>query len=144
MTVNSDFDPALVGPEQPLNQLVTVHVTEARAAQAFTQELSGDFFSYEAFDRDKPSTEPPPKEGPPDKIHPVLATRLRERSPLARELVVLSLRDDLSIPRFPEPVVETRDSEANRAASIRSEALVSAIVERRRDSYTALSREFSE
>ena len=139
------FGTDLVGAEQPFNQIVTVTLGDARIVSARVDALEDSAFSDEAFPRDKPpDDERPSEEGPAAKIHPVLETWLRERSPDRRELLLVNLDDDVTIPRFPDPQFgEPRDSEANQEILKRSEALVEQIVERRDTGYRALAREFT-
>lgn len=98
------FGTDLVGAEQPFNQIVTVTLGDARIVSARVDALEDSAFSDEAFPRDKPpDDERPSEEGPAAKIHPVLETWLRERSPDRRELLLVNLDDDVTIPRFPDP-----------------------------------------
>ena len=148
MTANEQgFSSDLVGPEQPFDQVVTAYLEGSRVVAAFVERLDDVAFSDEPFDRDKPNQdERPTQEGEPSaKIHPLLAAWLEERSPDDRELILVNLRDDMTIPRFPEPVTdEPRDSQANRAVQSRSEALIGQIVERRDGGYRQLAQEFTE
>jgi serine protease AprX len=74
----------------------------------------------------------------------VLRTLLDER-PNDREQLLINLSDDMTIPRFPEPAMdEARESEANRAASERAEALIREITDRRAENHERVTRELSE
>jgi hypothetical protein len=110
---------------------------------AFVERLDEHAFSDQ---REKPDEEErPAQEEPLPKIHPVLAAWLKERSPDDRELILVNLRDDMTIPRFPEPVTdEPRASQANRGVQSRSEALIGQIVERREGGYRRLAEDFAE
>jgi serine protease AprX len=140
------FSSDLVGPEQPFDQVVITHLEGARVVAAFVERLDDHVFSDEPFEREKPDEdERPAQQEPPSKIHPVLAVWLNERSPDDRDLILVNLRDDLTIPRFLEPVTgEPRDSQANRGLRSRSEALIGQIVERREGGYRRLAQEFAE
>jgi len=148
MTTNEQwFDSDLVGPEQPFNQVITVHMDSGRVVAASDERLDNSAFSDECFDRDKPyDDEHSTEEGAPlAKIHPVLGARLEERSPEDRELLLVNFRDDIIIPRFSEPAAgEPRDSQANREMRRRSEALIGQIVQRRENGYRQLTQELAE
>jgi serine protease AprX len=95
--------------------------------------------------REKPSEDEFPAQEEPPNIHPILARRLEERSPEDRELILVNLRDDMTVPRFPEPVEnEPRNSRANREVQSRSDALIGQILEHREGGYQALAQEFAD
>jgi serine protease AprX len=146
MTVNHGFRSDLAAPDQPFDQVVTLHLDGSRVVAAFVETLGDDAFSDEPFGREKPSEDEfPAQEEPPPNIHPVLARRLEERSPDDRELILVNLRDDMTIPRFPEPVEnESGDSRANREVQSRSDALIGQILEHREGGYRALAQEFAD
>jgi serine protease AprX len=132
--------------EQPFNQIVTVHLDSGQIVDSSIAELPRDAFSEEPLEVEKEAEEEGEEEErrPPEKIHPGLRTLLDEH-PNGREQLLINLRDDVTIPRFPEPVRgEPRESEANRAAAERAEELVREITDRRAESYERLSRELSE
>jgi hypothetical protein len=112
---------------------------------AFVETLGEDAFSDEPFEREKPSEDEFPAQEEPPNIHPILARRLEERSPEDRELILVNLRDDMTVPRFPEPVEnEPRNSRANREVQSRSDALIGQILEHREGGYQALAQEFAD
>lgn len=81
---------------------------------------------------DEELVEPPDPRDPRQKIHPLLQRWLDDR-PDDRATVVVSFRDDLVIPRFPEPdVEEPREHTENARKMERAEALAGEI-ERARD-----------
>jgi serine protease AprX len=129
--------------EQPFNQIVTVHLDGGQTVDSSIEELPRDAFSEEPLEVEKEGEEEE-EERPPEKIHPVLRTLLDER-PNDREQLLINLSDDMTIPRFPEPSMdEARESEANRVASERAEALIREITDRRAENHERLSRELSE
>ena len=64
------------------------------------QPLAMDATSLASFQRDKPQ---PPPDLPRDKIHPRLKALLAKKGSEGREIVVVNFRDNLVMPRFPEP-----------------------------------------
>jgi serine protease AprX len=129
--------------EQPFNQIVTVHLDGGQIVDSSMEELPRDAFSEEPLEVEK-EVEEEEEERLPEKIHPVLRTLLDERSN-GREQLLINLRDDMTIPRFPEPAMdEARESEVNRASAERAEALIREIADRRAENHERLSRELSE
>src|SRR4051794_5860483 len=120
--------------EQPFNQIVTVHLDRGQIVDVSIEELPEDAFSEAPREVEKEAEEEE-EERPPEKIHPVLRTMLDER-PDDREQLLIHLRDDMTIPRFPEPAMdEPRESETNRAVQQRSEELIGEITDRRAENY---------
>jgi hypothetical protein len=146
MTANHGFRSDLVGADQPFDQVVTVHVDGSRVVAAFVERLDDGAFSDEPFEREKPNDDEfTAEEEPPSKIHPILARRLEERSDNDKELILVNLRDDMTIPRFPEPVEnEPRESPANRDLQSRCDAMIGQIVAHREEGYRALAQEFAD
>src|SRR5215218_2953610 len=129
--------------EQPFNQIVTAHLDGGQIVDSSMEELPRDAFSEEPLEVEK-EVEEEEEERLPEKIHPVLRTLLDERSN-GREQLLINLRDDMTIPRFPEPAMdEARESEVNRASAERAEALIREIADRRAENHERLSRELSE
>lgn len=127
--------------EQPFNQIVTVHLDGGQVVDVSIEE---DAVSEEPLEVEKEHEEEEEEERPPEKIHPVLRTLLDER-PDDREQLLIQLRDDMTIPRFPEPAMdEPRESETNRAVQQRSEELIREITDRRAENYERVTRELSE
>jgi serine protease AprX len=130
--------------EQPFNQIVTVHLDGGQIVDVSIEELPEDAFSELPLEVEEEHKEEEQEERPPEKIHPVLRTLLDER-PDAREQILIQLRDDMTIPRFPEPAMdEPRESETNRAVLERSEELIREITDRRAENYERMTRELSE
>jgi len=74
------------------------------------------------FERDKAAPEP---ERPRETIHPRLQKLLAERGPDQREIVVINFRDNITMPRLPEPATaQSRDSALNEQAAKRAEELI--------------------
>jgi hypothetical protein len=125
--------------EDPLNLVFQAEIKEGRVLKYKIDRLSGDAFSTVRFPKDKPK---PPADVVPEKIHPVLNRWLAERKPDEYEILVVNFRDELKIPRFPEPeTLEGRDYPANRASLSRATELVREIASKRADSYKRLAEE---
>ena len=134
------------GREQPFNQIITVGLEDGRVVEHSIEDLPEDAFSEEPFETEKPEPEEAVREqeSPPNKIHPVLRAMIDER-PDDREFIVINLRDDMRIPRFPNPVIEEPPgSEANMEVARQSEELITEIKDRRAESYEQLSQELAE
>jgi hypothetical protein len=139
--------------ELPLNHIVTIHLEDGRIVHSSTEELPRDAFSEEPLEVDPFTAERKEYEAREEgerprreKIHPELIRRLNER-PAAddREQILVTLRDDMALPRFPAPAIyEPRESETNRAVMQRTEELIREITNRRADNYERVIRELSE
>jgi len=130
--------------EQPFNQIVTVYLDGGQIVDVSIEELPEDAFSELPLEVEVEHEEEEEEERPPEKIHPVLRTLLDER-PDAREQILIQLRDDMTIPRFPEPAMdEPRESETNTAVLQRSEELIREITDRRAENYERVTRELTE
>jgi serine protease AprX len=130
--------------EQPFNQIVSAHLAGGQIVDFSIEELPRDAFSEEPLEVEKEEEEEKEEERPPEKIHPVLRTLLDER-PDDREQLLINLRDDMTLPRFPEPAMdEPRESETNRAVLQRSEELIREITNRRAENYERVTQELSE
>jgi subtilisin family serine protease len=106
-------------------------------ARFFAQEIPKEAFSQVPFERVKPEKEP--VERPRERIHPLLKQWIAERAQSETEMIVINFRDDVRIPRFPEPVTdEPRDSAANKKVMARTQELVREITARRGESYQRL------
>ena len=70
--------------------------------------------------------EEPPR--PPGRVHPMVERWLAKRSLNETETLVVSFRENVRIPRFPEPAVgEPRDSPTNTKAMARTAELIRGI-----------------
>jgi serine protease AprX len=131
--------------EQPFNQIVTVHLAAGQIVDSRIEEVPRDAYAEEPLEVEKEEEEGEEEERPPEKIHPVLRTLLDERAADDREQILIQLRDDMTLPRFPEPAMdEPRESETNRAVTQRTEELIGEITDRRAENYERLTRELSE
>ena len=75
-----------------------------------------------------------------DKIHPVLRKMMEVRNLEERHELMVVLRENILIPRFPEPDDrQPRDSEKNQKLLSRADEIVKEIIARRKDSYGKLN-----
>lgn len=137
----------LRGPEDPVN---VIHEAELRdgVLERYSQtELKRDAVSSAKFERKKAADEAGPTRRPSakDKIHPLLAARMRRRGKTRIERVIVTYRDDFEIPRFPEPDLDQpRDCCDNERALEKADALVKEIEAARERGYAPLERRLAQ
>jgi hypothetical protein len=126
--------PAPHQSEDPLNLSHTALIEQGKIERFRTGNIPPDAFSQKPFARKQ--TDEEIREQPREKIHPVLQRWLATRAMEEPELILINLRDDVKIPRFPEPTLdEPRDSAANRKAMAEAADLIERIKDRRAQSY---------
>jgi hypothetical protein len=106
--------------------------------------LSGDFRHREKEREDKPTDEPDYEpvdhQDPKSKIHPLLREWLGQRDGGETETLVVTFRDELAMPRFPDPDVDQpRDCCDNERELERAGALADAVQRERAGDYERLS-----
>ena len=126
--------------EDPFNQINIIVLEEGKVIKREVGEISEGAFTSEPFeDKQRQDSLRVP---PVNKIHPYLRQLLDEQSGDERIRVVINFRDDLRIPRFPQPFTEQeRNSQANRQARDRAQELIEEIRQRRTAAYDALTTE---
>jgi serine protease AprX len=130
---------ALRETEDPADVIHAAVLKEGKVVRYSAEPLSREAFSNKPFPRRKVRA---PRDRPPGRIHPLLSRWLKERRLDDVEQVVVSFRDDIRIPRFPEPAAgESRDSPLNRKALGRAEELVRELEGKRRERYAKLTEE---
>ena len=118
-------DPVLRESADPSNVVHTALMSGGKTVWYTAQPLAMDATSLASFQRDKPQ---PPPDLPRDKIHPRLKALLAKKGSEGREIVVVNFRDNLVMPRFPEPDMQRgRDAEINQLAAKRTEELVAQV-----------------
>ena len=128
------------GVEDAFNIIHTARVRKGKIAKLTTEEIPWNAFTTEPFEKKKAKDRE--RRRPPEKLHPLLRRWLDEGRGGEREELLVSFRDDLTIPRFPDPVTEeTRKSAANRRALKAAQQLVAEITESRAKRYEELERE---
>ena len=147
MAKKDPFD-ELRGPEDPVNVIHEAVLVQGALERYSQSALDRDAVSSSKFERKQAADEPGKVPGPKDikaKIHPLLADRIRRRGKNRMERVVVTYRDDLEIPRFPEPDLDQpRDCCDNERALDRADALVKEIEAVRRRSYAGLERKLGQ
>jgi serine protease AprX len=129
--------------EDPFNQINAALLSEGKLVEFSTGAIPQAAFSSQPFGK-KPAENPGPGR-PLEKIHPVLKKWGAVRGKDERERLVITLRDDVRIPRFPEPEVsEGRDTAVNIAVFARAEELVQEIKGQRAKGYAKLADELAQ
>ena len=133
----------LTGPEDTLNVINNARLKDGELVYHATRELPKS-----AFGTAKPGkkrAEPEPKPSIPDakdssaKIHPLLARWLKKKGKKGSARLIINFRDELQIPRFPEPDLDQpRDCCENKRELERADALVDAIRRARAADYEKL------
>jgi len=128
--------------EDPFNQVYGAMLKGGKVMQVTSERLPGNAFSTQAI-RQKDVDDSVP-ERPAEKIHPLIKAWLEEGADAKVEEVIVSLRDDLKIPRFPQPLLtESRTSAANQRALALASDMVGAIMRQRAGGYEAFVRSMS-
>jgi hypothetical protein len=131
------------GPEDPVNVINEALLKDGDLVRHTSYELLDDAFHKEDIPKkrpkgEKPGTVPDPKD-PGPKIHPLLARWIAERPKNDVEQLVVTFRDELQIPRFPEPDIDQpRDCCDNERELKRADQLVEAIKRERAGDYKEL------
>jgi hypothetical protein len=133
----------LTGPEDPFDVINEVRLKDGEVLRYASSELSRKAFGKARRTRKDPGREPKPEiPGPADtaaKIHPLLARWLKDRPADEVATLVITFRDDLQIPRFPEPDLDQpRDCCDNERELKRADALAEAIQRAREGDYKKL------
>ena len=126
--------------EDPFDLIHSARVRRGRISKLTTEEVPWQSFSTEPFEEKR--TKDRESVRPPVKLHSLLREWLNERDADEREQLLVSFRDDLKIPRFPEPnQEETRRSAMNRVLIRSGQQLVEEITARRAERYEELGRQ---
>lgn len=132
-------DPTGREAEDPTGIVYEVEITDGKIGRPVTRKLGKDAVS-DARSQRKKVVEDVPKIAH-DKIHPLLRKWLEGRDHRERHELVIVARENLQIPRFPEPAGdEPRTSPTNRRLLKRAEALVDELTKRRAEGQGQLVR----
>ncbi len=132
--------PAPREDEDPVNKINAALLENGKIVKFSADEIPKDAFSQQPFEEKTPEDEG--EEQPQEKIHPVLKKWIEERPGNEKERLVINFRDEVRIPRFPEPAIdEPRDSATNKRALARAQELIRQIQERRDQNYKKLIEE---
>ena len=132
------------GPD-PVNVINTVEIQEdGTLGPHSTRLIPSDNFSTEPRDPE-PKEDEGDEAAPEPKINPLLEKMLEELGPDARVDVLVNLRDELTIPRFPDlPVGKTRDSVIGKELMARQGEIVRGLLQARMLAQAPLLRTFEE
>jgi hypothetical protein len=133
------FNPAkadLREDDDPSNVFYTFTIERGKIVSSSRGEIPKGAISTEPSEQ-KDVKEPEPAK--PGKIHPLLEKWIASRDGSSAEPVVVTFRDNLQIPRFPEPsITEDRDSETNKRVLARNAELIEGIRAKRAQDYASL------
>lgn len=131
------------GVEDPFDVVHVARVRRGKISKHAVEELSWDATSFEPFEKKRAKDRE--RRRRLDPIHPVLREWIGARSGDEREQVLVNFRDDLKVPRFPDPQPdETRKSAANRGALRNANRLVKEIAAGRAERHAEITRELRE
>src|SRR5262245_32440858 len=128
--------------EDPFNRINSARIENGKIVEVSSEVLPSQAISFEPFER-KAVDEAVP-ERPAEKIHPLLKARLAEGEDEQMEDVVIAFRDNLKIPRFPQPLVtEPRESATNQRVLTRNVEIIENIKQQRAGQYQEFARSMS-
>jgi hypothetical protein len=117
-------------------------VEGAKIASVSRAEIPKDAFSFEPFDQKK--EERPPDVRAPRKIHPLLEKWLGSRDAGSTETVVITFRENMQIPRFPEPsIAESRESDTNKRVMARNADIIEGLRAKRAEDLSVMEKRLS-
>jgi serine protease AprX len=129
--------------EDPFDVIHIARVRKGKISSRKAEDIPWHSFSTEPFERKRTRDRERPRS--PGKLHPRLRELVDEVGADERHQVVVSFRDDLTLPRFPDPnPEETRKSKANRSGAREAQRLVREIAAQRGERYKELGRELGE
>lgn len=136
-TKSTTANPSLY--EDAYNLIYSAEFTKEKPERIRVTKIPEDAFNDKPFKLDKPK---PEKENPADRIHPVLLEWLASRDPYSEELLVINFKDNLRIPRFPNPRDDQpRDSEYNQAIMKDTQNLISQLQRKRNAEHAQLAKD---
>ena len=123
--------------DDPSNVVHAFTMARGKVVSSSSSEIPREAISNEPFERQKDVKEAEP--ATPRKIHPLLEQWIASRDASSTESVVVTFRDNLQIPRFPEPSgMESRDSETNQRVLARNAELIESIRAKRAQDYASM------
>ncbi len=125
--------------EDPYNMIFSAEFTPEKPGKVSIKRLSSDAFNDKPFKRNKPITD---KERTPERIHPVLVDWLNTRDLSDEETLILTFKENINIPRFPNPNENLpRDSEENQQVMKQTQAMINELKSQRRKTQGRLMEE---
>jgi len=127
--------------EDPFNEVHAALIENAKVARYSATKLPREAVTKVEITKKEASDAV--EERAPRRVHPLLQQWIAER-PGASELLLITLRDDGRLPRFPEPAItEERDSSANRGLQARAVEIAAGLQARRAEQHKAFTAEFA-
>lgn len=134
-----ETDPVGREAEDPTGVVYSVEIRDGKTLKAQAYELGDDAVSRARLQRKKVDEKEP--QDKVDKVHPLLREWLGTRDPNERHELVVVARENMQIPRFPEPAGdEPRTSPMNQRLLKRAEALIEEISAKRIEGQNDLVR----
>jgi hypothetical protein len=134
---------ALRETEDSFDLIHSAEIVKGKAVGARFEELPDDARTQGGITKDKQ-----PERSAPEEVallHPTIEAWIENRDDSEVVEVVLSLPDNITIPRFPEPAIdEPRDSATNKKALARADEIVRRLDSMRKESYGRYSSELSQ
>jgi len=131
------------GVEDPFDVVNVARVRRGKISKHAAEDLPWQAFSFLPFGKKRAKDRQ--RRRALDPIHPVVRRWVSERSGDDREQLLVGFRDDVAMPRFPDPQPdETRRSGANRRTGRNAQRLVKEVSAARAERYAELSRELRE
>jgi len=127
--------------EDPINQIYSAEIVKGKPTNFKEVRLPKGAISNKPFKRDK--LEKPRTPRKPEKIHPVLERWLSQTDGSEIETLVINLKDNLKIPRFPIPRIDQhRGSAENKRLLAQAQQIVANIKDTRAGQYEKIQEEF--
>jgi hypothetical protein len=138
ITKSTFINPDLREDDDAADVIYAVTMRDAKIESSTRTDIPKDAFGTMSAEERQKDTSKEPEPQAPRKIHPLLEKRMAGATEGAAESVVVTFRDDMKIPRFPEPALgESRDSETNKRAMARNEEIVQSLRNAREKDYEA-------
>lgn len=125
--------------EDPYNMIFSAEINPEKPGRVSISRLPSDAFKDIPFKRNKPTAE---KERTPERIHPVLQDWLTTRDLSEEETLILTFKENITIPRFPNPNEDLpRDSAENQSVMKQTQAMIAEIKAQRSKTQDRLAEE---
>ena len=125
--------------EDPYNIVFSAEFNPEKPGRVSAKPIPEDAFQTIPFKRNKPA---PERERAPERIHPLLQEWLSYRDLSDEETLVLTFKENITIPRFPNPHDHLpRDAEENKKVLEQTQAMIDGIKRQRRDNLNQLADE---
>lgn len=144
-TINTSIDtntattPETSPYEDPYNMIFSAEFNPEKPGKVSVTRIPSDAFKDIPFKQSKPK---PEEVRTPERIHPVLVNWLNERDLSEEETLILTFKENIKIPRFPNPIEDLpRDSDENQQIMKQTQAMINELQSQRRKFQSELSEE---